>query len=169
MVNKLKNGLLGIILAGSLAGCDITPSRMEYSTVLHEDTVVSKNFIPSRKETSSSPSVSPTLVKMGSMGIGVNGGMGICVGGFVFSSDEEEYDTPELYDISFKGKKTVFSFRGAGESDKRLYARFEEGQIVKVDYKEKYEVTSLGRSKIDNQEIMTTNFVEFVFLNAEAK
>lgn len=162
--NSLKRLERNTLLFGGLLtilnGCDPScSSRTELSEVLYsEGTVTKKSYTPSED----SVSVSPQLVKIGGgFGIGANG-MGVSIGGLVFSSDESE----EQYNLSLKCPETTFNLSGSGEKYKLLYNQVAEGSAVKVSYRKRYEINTLGKSKVDGSILVDKKVTNYEFLDA---
>lgn len=129
----------------------------EQSKVLHEDAVVSETvYTPSRHDTG----LELTAIKMGPVGVGFSGDMGIRGGALQISNVE----VPEKFAVVFKCKHGKFIV-ARKETYEKLKGK--EGKTVDVSYTEVYRTTY--EKKDSKEHVIDRTLIKYHFIDAVLK
>jgi len=142
LINKITKLSTFLILAGSLNSCDYT--KTEQSEILYEKGKVITTLYNQKHSDSE-------------IGAGMTTG-----GDLVVTSNS--IDIPEKWGVVFKcehGNK--FPIMGKGEEYKKLWKELEEGDSVKISYKENYKI--IYDYKTDKPK--SKELIDYDFINAK--
>lgn len=136
-----------------LTGCSGRDIKIEKSSVLHEPAVVvDLIYIPSRHGSGTSPQ------------IGFNGDGELSLG-LEFTS----MNMPEKYGAVFKCQHGNFPVSGPDSSYQALWSKLSEGDSVDVSYQEIYRNTYEDSNGGGNKELISSELVDYDFLDATKK
>ncbi len=144
LINKLGIGALGLILAGSLNGCGPNYSEREQSEVLYEKGKVITTLYNKKHSDSN-------------MGVGITTGGDLAV-------TSTSITIPESWGVVFRcehGNK--FPIMGKDEKYKKLWKKLDEGDSVRISYKENYEVKYNRKTKM----AVSKELIDYDFIDAE--
>ena len=122
LINKItKNVLVPLAFAGSFCGCNLDYSEQEQSEILYEGGKVITTLY-NKKHTNSSLNVGMTM----------KGDLAITPTSVTF---------PETWGVVFRCEhKNKFPVQGSNDEYKNLWERLDEGDSVRISYKEEYKV-----------------------------
>lgn len=142
--NKLTKFIMIPIIAGGLNGCNMDYSKQEQSEILYEKGKV-KTTLYSKEHTSTD--VAPGITTGGDIAISVS-----------------STTIPEMWGAVFRcehGNK--FPIMGKEEKYKKLWEKLDEGDSVRISYRENYNIEYNGKTK----EVISKKLTDYDFIDAE--
>ena len=143
-MKNLTNLFLISGIAGSLAfsGCNFNYSEEEQSEILYEKGKVITTLYSKRHDDSD-------------MGVGITTGGDLAI-------TSTSITIPERWGVVFRCEhKNKFPIMGEDEKYKKLWEKLDEGDSVKISYKEIYKVMYNGKTKqVINKELMDYDFID---------
>jgi hypothetical protein len=134
-----------VLAAGilTIAGCK--EYRTELSDVMHDEAVVTKQYVPDDDQTGTGLALG---VAMDNIPVGVALGSSM--------------SSPAKYIVHLHGKKVSFQF-----DSKSMYDSVNERENVRVNYREVYRNAFEDLNKDGNKELVGRMLVDYKFVNAE--
>ncbi len=145
--NKILEYNLAIALSFNLfTGCNFREERTELSSILHEPATIS--------ETVYSPSIHGSGV---GPTIDFNGNVGIAI---------TSVNIPEKYAVVFKCQHGKFIIEGSNKKYKDLWERLNEGDSVRVNYREMYRSAYQDTNNDGKKDLLSKKLIDYDFLEA---
>ena len=144
LIGKITKLAMIPIITGSLNGCNLDYSKQEQSEILYERGKVITTLY-NKKHSSSD------------MGVGMTSGGDLAI-------TSTSVTIPETWGAVFRCEhENKFPIMGKDEKYKKLWEKLDEGDSVKISYKENYEVEYNGETNA----VISKKLIDYDFIDAE--